>query len=65
MHGNSDVMDTVGFSAFFAQARQARLGEGTWKPERCFGSNFAQARGVSPWRESTFAQARVWSPRRK
>jgi len=35
MHGNSDVMDTVGFSVFFAQARQSRLGEVTWKPERC------------------------------
>jgi len=35
MHGNSDVVDTAGFSAFFAQARQSRLGEVTWKPERC------------------------------
>jgi len=27
MHGNSDVVDTVDFSAFFTQARQSRLGE--------------------------------------
>jgi len=25
-------------------------------------SNFAQARGVSAWQESIFAQAKVWSP---
>jgi len=35
MHGNSDVVDTADFSTFFAQARQSRLGEVTWKPERC------------------------------
>jgi len=35
MHGNSDIVDITGFSTFFAQARQSRLGEVTWKPERC------------------------------
>jgi len=36
MHGNYDVVDIADFSAFFAQARQSRPGEVTWKPERCY-----------------------------
>jgi len=35
MHGNSDIVNSADFSAFFAQARQSRLGEVTWKLERC------------------------------
>jgi len=51
MHGNSDLVDTAGFSAFFAQARQSRPGEVTWKPERCSRVQFRpSAKVVSPKR---------------
>jgi len=53
MHGNSDVVDTAGFSAFFAQARQSRLGEVTWKPERCSQVQFCPG-------EKCFALARKY-----
>jgi len=53
MHGNSDVVDTVDFSAFFAQARQSRLGEVAWKPERCSWVQFRPS-------ERCFAPARKY-----
>jgi len=63
--GNSDVVDTAGFSAFFAQARQSHLGEVTWKPERCSRVQFRAGERCFALTRNIFAQARVWSPRRK
>jgi len=57
MHGNSNVVDIAGFSAFSAQARQYRPSEATWELERCFRSNFAQARSVSLRYKGSLAQA--------
>jgi len=66
MHGNSDVVDTADFSAFFAQARQFRLGEVTWKPERCSRVQFrpgercfALARKYFRPSEGMFAKAKM------
>jgi len=66
MHVNSEVVDTAGFSAFFAQARQSRPGEVTWKPERCSWVQFrpsekcfVQARGYSRPSKGIVAQARM------
>ena len=58
MHGNSDVVDTVGFSAIFAQARQSSPGEVIWKPERCYQVQFRPSK-------KCFAQARSVSPRQR
>jgi len=44
MHGNFDVVDIACFYVFFAQTRQSRPGEVTWKPKSALGSNFAKAR---------------------
>jgi len=46
MHDNSDVVDTAGFSVFFAQARQSRLGEVAWKPESCSRDQFCPGEKV-------------------
>jgi len=50
MHVNSEVVDTivdtVVFSAFFAQARQSRPSEVTWKPERCSWVQFCPGEKV-------------------
>jgi len=66
MHGNSDVVDTADFSVFFAQARQSRLGEVTWKPKRCsrvqFRSGerfFALARKYLRPSEGMFAKVKM------
>jgi len=66
MYDNSDVVDTTDFSALFAQARQSRLGELTWKPERCSRVQFrpgercfAMARKYFRPSEGMFAKAKM------
>jgi len=66
MHGNFEVVDIAACSAFFAQARQSRPGEVTWKLERCSRLQFrpdekcfAKMRSASPRREGSLTQARV------
>jgi len=58
------------FSAYLAQARQSRLGEVTWKPERCSWVQFCPGKGIVTQARMTleqvcsldyFAQARGFS----
>jgi len=68
MHGNSDLVDTADFSAFFAQARKYfRPSEGMFakaKMTLALWTNFAQAKRFSLKREGfslkleIFAQAK-------